>query len=880
MQFQYSRIAASLCTASLALSLLISGCSDSDRDNSSSVDPTPTPEPTASPEPDPEPSKGIKLAYDADGNGIPDVFEDYPSNKDADYIDIVRYDKDNNLLYSNGEFSQKTLTRGENELVLTAPVRISSFVDQPYTETSIASIENESGEQTEVEETTITRTPDCHYITLEGGKRYTITLQDEEGQGGYIADFQPDLRVIPEKDFADNEDAPGLKLNTLLTDDALRSISLSFTPETSGIYCIAVRNAGYEIADSEESAKDTSYCFMVFPNEDTNEDTADLNVTFTSSVPGYDFVYTSDEIQDLRNALAPYVKTNANTKLPQSVHGQKIFDEKAEEAFNSTLAIINSHHIADYLEDNSGSAAKDGEASPTPASSSGSKTKLAPTMNGFYWDDSTFFGDGISAMTGMPCRYQSGAIKKFDDQLTEGGSYNGASKIMLVDNTTSHEEAIGVDTTVSVSVPRAAFSNENKYTRNIKYGSNTTTLLVSYTYSENSPRRLADLHSYELTDDAAAYLESNGEEAFREAYGDYFVGGATYGARYFGTLVIKTSNVEKMTEIKNTITASYMQGKIDNTFSKKVKDATSNCEITLNEITIGETFDNSDDDSPTTGSAAIDTLVKHYQSFKNNCENSEREHKFDKLNAYLIGFNQISGGEAMSDSVNIPVKTFTDTRTICSQFLTTKATVASYLLQPDSHFVNGASHKRDIENKQNNLATELISAMNDIVSNEKTRQDWLARTKKERDTIIDKMGRYQLYRSLEDAAAAMKGKGMSYGSYGYQSYYNFSAPNSDIYQFDSGEHNEEWHIGWRKWDPTFNPGNGQRVCYIYLGGRSSKDKTTGADLSWDGNSDPPLSRTSVSFHVESGYDRGLFLSYAVSAIKNIDQYSDFSWSYK
>ena len=335
-----------------------------------------------------------------------------------------------------------------------------------------------------------------------------------------------------------------------------------------------------------------------------------------------------------------------------------------------------------------------------------------------------------------------------------------------------------------------------------------------------------------------------------------------------------------MTSIKNTITASYMQGKIDNTFSKTVKDATSDCQITLNEITIGETFDNSSEESPTTGSAAIDTLVKHYQSFKKNCEDNSREHKFDKLNAYLIGFNQISGGESLKDSVDIPVKTFTDTRTICSQFLSTKAAVASYLIQPDDHFVNGASHKREIANKQNNLATELISAMNDIVSSDKVRKEWLERTQKERDAIIDRLGRYQLYRSLEDAAAAMKDKGMSYGSYGYQSYCNFSAANSDIFQVDKGEHNEEWHVGWRKWDPTFTPGNGNRICYIYVSGRSSKDKTTGADLAWDDNSKPPLTRTSVTFHVESGYDRGLFLSYSVSAIKNIDKYSDFNWSYK
>ena len=60
-------------------------------------------------------------------------------------------------------------------------------------------------------------------------------------------------------------------------------------------------------------------------------------------------------------------------------------------------------------------------------------------MIGFTWDKSTFMGDGVSAVTGMPCRFQSGGVLPFDLELRDGGAFTSSSKMTLIDNTTTHE---------------------------------------------------------------------------------------------------------------------------------------------------------------------------------------------------------------------------------------------------------------------------------------------------------------------------------------------------------------------------------------------------------------------------------------------------------
>ena len=819
----------------LCASLPLTGCSDSDRSSSDGPKPVPKINDVST----------VELAFDSSKDGVPDVFEDLYDGKA--YFDLYEF--------PDVELSKGNLKADTDLGVIQTPARVRSYVHRAYETEKPYEAEDGTTKYT----TAVERVPDVHAFALKGGVPYTIEFQDPNCIGGYALPFVPDLDIVTLSNYQAGNTVDALPYDSCYQDEAGRSYAFTFTPEHDGTYCICVANSDTEIDDAPQPGQEYSYAVYADP------DKVGHNVRYVIKTDeGEERELSPNDVQTLRADLAPYVVLDPDKLLPSGIIPGEIFGQGAEDVFTTLCDVILSGSQA---EENTDSAP--GDNSVVRDLGAGARSSLSPVVANYIWDDDvTGMGFGISALNGLPAEKVQ-AVEAWTEPSDERACQE-TTMIKFVDNATDHEETLGLNVNGAFAGSTVKVTGKFAKERKIKYSENCATLVVKYVYDEVQPRVLSQLSDYQLTADARTYLKTKGEDACRKRYGDYFVAGATYGADFYGLLTIKTTSREELSKVKASINLKISKFSSDAEIAKALKDTLKNTSIEYKIVKRGGALMGADEnagdtvvsDSP---SDAIDKVFSELASFCTGVKTSQKV----RLSSYLVGFNQIGGGESLSGYINVSPDRFRDLRYINRRYLAAKAITDAYTSNPTNYFKDSTTHFADVQGRVDDYAqsmrdnTPAMLKDGNLVTRMKAEVEQLSRDASERNE------RYNFVVLLNSLSANMaSGSNSKYlieGTWGYDNYPLSTAVNNDITE-KSGlkTHVQTYKFAKRVyWNPTFGQKPGKRFCYWKFMKRAGSDVTTvDTDfLKW--NTYPIIPRLeSVSATCQSNRTRGLFLSYA------------------
>ena len=704
----------------------------------------------------------VKLSFDTDGDGVPDVFDDYP-----DYADGYVFKTCNESDYITAHDSIETAIAKDTPVVFMPPSTFTGTIDD----------EN---------------TTDYFAVYLYGGETYSLVFYDPQKLDGRAVTFVPDVNVYKGPDES-------LPLELSVAGDA-SVIVLSFKPSQSHVYYIAVGSA--EVVD-EETVYDYRFDLIEDPYK------KGMNLFFASS-DGSGYTYTHEDILLLRGTLKPYIEDWTENGYPQT------FKSGAEEAWEETV---------DYL------ARVNYE---TPC---GDKTSLDPYVSGIPWNPDYDLGYGIDASTGYPAdRIQ--AVASFTPPMPTNESTSTDTRIYFIKSDREYEREIQVGSDTSFIYLGVTFKASMSYAENIRYSETETTLIVKYFLRETEYRKFnPGDEKYVLTSAAKAYLENHKEE-FRDQYGDYFIAGARYGAQYVASIHIKATSSEALRTVEAAISVAAQNFDNKETFKAKFREATKNCSIDFRRTTQGG------DPNVLSAATTVDQVIDDVNKFVGSVTKNNRA----PLEAYMYRYNQIEDGYEIPTEINVASCVFAKIRDLSEDYLA---------LSCRAKVIAGLDETKFQAGIQDQYAQEYKDLTNDIRDNRKAIcrdlskiTSYAARVKAAKDRFSDLINRFSFYEKLVAERKRWPGGGNSNIRRGFDGYNLSTTVNNDIQKTCwSDSYSQGWHVGWRYWYPSWEPGKDERVCFITIESQSTGDK-------WSDSNYPSLGNKKLALRFQSGYDRG------------------------
>lgn len=176
---------------------------------------------------------------------------------------------------------------------------------------------------------------------------------------------------------------------------------------------------------------------------------------------------------------------------------------------------------------------------------------LPPTIEDVDWPGgAAVLGSGID----YPGRDIRGcAVEDFTCEALETRD----SDVYTVTDRSSLEESLGVSGEVYFKYGTASGSAKTKYLHEISTSANSATIVAKY-YRRWQDRRPKHLPA--LTAEAAAVLSDEGAKAFRAAYGDYFIAGATREVSLYLFVTITVKDAKRRDECAAAVEAKLNVG--------------------------------------------------------------------------------------------------------------------------------------------------------------------------------------------------------------------------------------------------------------------------------------------------------------------------------
>lgn len=760
--------------------------------------------------------QGVTLSFDTDNDGYADVFDEYPLDPKRNWMDEISLDVVQTASNASAASAQ---SGGVNEVLPQSHIKgVIPAAKTATANAAAAAAENASSEAPK-EPLSVT-----FKAKLETNKQYCFAFDPDAGDRA--AHFIFDLRIY---------DPSGDEVSTIHTvalAEDLGFIGFTFKSAQAGSYTVKVSNQDpydnqaqpFDLYIFEEKGEPGNYGHLV---------------RYTDSDGGDGFIYTLRDIIVLRRALDAHAVSWDQYNRPIK------YVEGIERVWDAALYQVNTNHLKNVAAPVSsgsaaGSAASNGAAYET-ADESDYYCELDPVITGIDWNSERYsLGYGYIAPTGIRAK-RNDAVEKFTEpDKTSGPRTNEYMRFIRTKE--EHEEELNVSAKASYGTADAGIEASSSYAQNIKYSETSTTITLHYDRYEDEYRVLRP-SEYKLTSAAKEYLDTNGAEAFRGIYGDYFAAGARYGASFVAYVAIKTTSSEKIEEIQAALKGAYSGVEASAEFSKKFKDATEGCTITVEKHTVGGGssssrafmtasggWSGSSSDagefgagvSSTNPDDVITALFEDMKEFKDKVEGSDA--LLVKKHVYLMNFNQIQGGENLPYGINLHPEHFKALKKMTREWLGLK----NYQMQikdiPTADFVNGQTKKNTYLYKFDDLQTELETEMSKICG---SYQNVIAETNKiialseEFRALVE---RHSFTTKLR-AAAVKQGKrligecGGGQVRVGFTSYPLSDIVNADIEKYDahSDTHYEDIVWAWDEgaWNPSWDTGYGYRVVSFW-----------------------------------------------------------------
>ena len=674
---------------------------------------------------------GVVLAYDTDKDGIPDIFDDFPGDASRSVFPYIK-------------MNSKSAAGAGSVTELSVPCTSDGLLYEPVSQSvDITSADNNG---TEKLGTIRQYTEDsCQYsVSLDKGTSYAMLFAAMPDS----ADVSPALTFDPKlviRDASGNEVDYDVKSPE---DDSNKDlVAVVFKAPSSGKYSITVSDP-FGVVDK------TDECFYFSLFEDDDKD--GLPYAFMSKDGSHKYTY--DDLSYIASKLAECVTACDKDGNPTA------FSSNAEEVFNAAIAYIDSFYTSSASKTSNSS----GVASLLSASTAASSGVDLPAS---YYEsavpdikDTTYeLGHGINGVTGEQALRQAVMpISQASLDSAETHKTNVSDKFYLsfIDNVKDHSELFSENAGLNVAVARHTLKTSQSYGSNIEYNTHTTTLVMKYERTDNTPYIL-DFNQYELTPEAAEVLNNEGAEAFRKIYGDYFVAGEKRGLRYNALVRIKARSAKQLQTVKAAISYAYDQrtksadadlsstdkaiqaGKLNLQTSGDFYSAISNdlkdCEIS---ITVSSLGDVALKDVPQT----IEGLRNHINAFVK--AGTDGVKAFGICDYYLLRFASINGGANIPAKINVDTDIFFKARTMSSEYVALSGLANAVSHISDSDVNAGVKEKyveeyRDFLTKYTASLGDICGSISDIENETKTIKDL-------KQKFQDFWNRYQYYLALKE----------------------------------------------------------------------------------------------------------------------------------
>ncbi|MHB8772725.1 MAG: hypothetical protein ACYC7J_17160 [Syntrophales bacterium] len=647
-------------------------------------------------------------------------------------------------------------------------------------------------------------------VRVEAGRTYSLVFTNPRKLDTRAVTFTPDVAV-----YTGSDEKLPLELSVVGNSHA---IILSFTSNETGTHYITVRNAE---ANSEGATHTYRFDFIEDPAKQgmqvlfKAQPLASGGNTLFDTAAGGGYTYTLKDILFLRHELEPYIDETASDGSP------KTFRNGARDAFTAAVAQLARVNDAPVC---------------TP------QTDLSSTIEGVPWNNKYSLGYSVDATTGLPPEGQVQAIAAFD-LATPTGSTETETHLHFIESDQQYSSEIEMSFDGKLSAFGGSVEASSSYAKKYSYSETDITVAITFYVRETNYRKYGPQDGkYVFTPDAKNLADTDPAH-FRDTYGDYFIAGAKYGAKYIATFHIHTTSASDTTTIRSKISEAWKSFGASEEFKAEFKKATQGRSVDFDRTTRGG------DPTKLSAGTSVDDVLGDLNKFIANCTPQNRA----ELYAYLYRFDQIQQGIAadkrIPSRVNINSCVFSAARDLSDNYLALAARNNVIASLDSQSFQAGI---------KDSYAAEYRTLMNDINDHKQTifgDKDQIAayggKVKAALDKFSNLIDRYYFTQKLLAAARSFPSStGGSDIRSGFDGYNLSVAVNNDIQpQYWKGRYEESWHVGWRNWYPNWKPGTDYRVCFIQIWSWASHDD-------WWDQYYPSLSGDHLDFHFKSGYDRG------------------------
>ncbi|GFO66657.1 hypothetical protein GMLC_02360 [Geomonas limicola] len=699
--------------------------------------------------------KAVALAFDADGDGTPDVLDDYPADS-------------GNTAFAVCSEADQTST---HDTMDTALGKAAPYPAQTTFKGSVDAL----------------NTPDYYAVKLEAGKTYSVVFYDPQKLDGRALTFAPDLSVytgkvgyllgIPDDEemiqgvasvVGDTEMLPV----TNSSGDSQEMVVLSFTAQESRVHYLSVKSE-----QPNDLGELSQYRFDLIEDENKNGLAVDYLAPDGST-------YTPEDIVYLRGEMRQHVDQWYSDGSP------KTFLASAKPAFDAAVTYLTVAH--------SGSLCND-------------KTSLSPFVADIPWNSDYKFGYGIDATTGLPANKLQ-AVSSFTPPAPVNASTKTDTNIYFIKTDSDYTQEIQAGLNTTFSSFGVTFKASGSYTDNIKYSEKEATLILKY-YIKETEYRLFDPAggAYTLLPAAKTYLAQNNSD-FRNQYGDYFIAGARYGAQYIATLHITAASAEQLRIIETKLTEASKTYKFDATeeFKAKFREATQNSTVEVKRSTIGG------DETKLSAGTTPDQMFDELKAFIQSCTKENRAPldaymlRFNQMPDGAAVATEINVNSCVFSATRNLTKDYlalsSRMKTIVGLDPSTfQAGVQNDYAVAYDNLVNEISDNRQTIFKDRALIESYGANVKDALDKYSALID--------RQSFFLKLVQLQKNWPYHTEHQARESGFKSYYLSKVVDDDIFKPSKGDTF---NTEYHQGWHVGYREWYPSWAPGTNSIVCYIKI----------------------------------------------------------------
>ena len=722
-------------------------------------------------------------------------------------------------------------------------------------------------------------------MELEANVEYTIEFSHVLGQslGASLPEFSlyaPDDRKVnfdfglnSERDEpqgisenAENNDLSVKAKLTILPEEDPSVILVTFTAPVAGIYKIVANQN-----DSENPEIEIPWILRVYKEMRGDDGSCGYPLRFTLGETN--FTVSQQDIIDLRRVIMHYATNFDDNGFPAEVNDKFFEDDIFEKLIDY---IISKYEIDDENLENENLeiSVADQDSNPSGASIE-SQVENVPYDEEFRltYDSKkriyTSNGVGFYAHTGMPGQSRAAALDTFTIPSPRSAKALPVKKEFYSYTINTLNELIrdlnlGAMSTFSLGMN--ALGKRPITTTNVRLGQISKTLLFRYEAIENSPR-LAKFDLVNFSDRAKRYLKI-GSDRFREEFGDYFIYGYTWGARYDAVISVTAQRYELLNDFCDKMIATANLAVDGEDYSNNLQELE---KIRLNnKISVMGEFVVSGGGksvSPLAASGTIENLMAGLVDFKKNVDGKYASRaNFVPLMVSLKRFRDVPGGDVLSKKLPISEKHFDAIQDFTRSIILLRCYYNTMAAVPVDTLIDGQEKINEWKDEFEACIGSINLAVNDICESE----DLLDKTALRVNTLMTKFKdlteRYVFYRKLVTLQESnQQSRGFSgsvesedsVASGGFPDYYASTVVCGDYYKGGAEKWKSISYTGgamlfdWHTWQPSESNTNYGDWRNVWVEAKSHKtNQSSGTDQQY-----PTIGRKGFAWKFEGAGTR-------------------------